>query len=73
MAHPGVDRHALHWALWEQSTGGVVERTQRDLAEQLGVKRAWAGQLLDSLVEEGRLERIQGRSRYRVVDPAGFS
>jgi len=68
-----MDRWPLHWVLWEQSDRhGAITLTGKALAERLGVKRPWAAELLDSMVAEGRLEKLPGRSRYRVVDPEAY-
>ena len=63
-----------HWAPRGQSDRNAgIELTQKALGEQLGVKRSRAGEILDEMVKAGRLERMQGRSRYLVTDPETFS
>lgn len=74
MATPGVDTHLLHWTLWEQrGNDDLVELSQKELGERLGVGRARAGHLVTDMLVAGRLAKTKTRSRYRVADPAGWA
>lgn len=68
-----TDRSLLQWALWEQSDDyGLVDFTQQELADQLGVSRGRASQVVAEMLAEGRLVKQTPRGRYRVVSPVGF-
>jgi DNA-binding FadR family transcriptional regulator len=71
MATVGIDVELLHWHLWEtRSPKGFVDLTQKELGERLCVSRQRALQVINDLVEQGRIKTTKTRSRYVVNDPA---
>lgn len=71
----GISLPGVHWIMWQRrnvETNEIV-LPQKELAEDLAVRRARAGQVLTGLVAQGRITKVEGeRSTYLVADPARF-
>lgn len=71
----GLDRDALHKYLWDRSTHHThrIPVHQGDLADALQVTRGTVVRVLNEMVEQGRIRKVDSKEKnvrvFQIIDP----
>lgn len=77
MTTVGINRDGLHVLLWHRAKGGTITVNQQALAKELYASKFSISRVLKTMVDEGRLERVEGARgcqprTYKVIDPSAW-